>query len=65
MESQIVDRAAARAALLAKYRDPSRPPFPGAVAMTCTECQTHILWVNPPLPANGRTLCKTCGSGSS
>lgn len=56
----ITDRAKAKAALLAQYSDPSSPPFPGAVAMTCDECGTHLDWVNPPLPPCGRTVCSDC-----
>ena len=57
-----------RVRLLARYTDPTRPPFPGAVAMTCTECGAHIVWVNPPLPSSGRTVCSGCdptGDGST
>lgn len=56
----ITDRSKAKAALLARYRDPSSPPFPGAVAMKCDECGEHNLWVSPPLPPNGRTICASC-----
>lgn len=56
----VIDRSAARAALIARYRDPSSPPFPGAVAMKCDECGKHILWVSPPLPPNGLTICTDC-----
>ena len=55
----VTDRSAARAALLARYRAPSRPPFPGAVAITCDVCGNHVLWVNPPLPSVP-TVCQTC-----
>lgn len=45
------DREAARERLRALYADPVNPPFPGAVAMTCSECGKHLTWTNPPLPS--------------
>jgi hypothetical protein len=56
----IVDRAAHKAAVMRKFRNPEQAPMPGLVKMTCTECNSFILWVNPPLPPNGRTICKEC-----
>lgn len=59
----IIDRSAAKAALLAKFTNLDVPPFPGAVAMTCSECDAFIAFVSPPLPPNGRTVCTACGDG--
>jgi len=58
-QSPIIDRSAQRARLLARYRDPATPPFPGAVAITCDSCDRHILWVNPPTP-DAPTYCTDC-----
>lgn len=57
----IVDRTEQRRKLLDRYQDPSRAPFPGAVAMKCDKCGSHVLWVSPPLPSDGRTVCGGCG----
>lgn len=51
------DRSDARARLLAAYTDPTTPPFPGAVAMTCAECDRFLVWTNPPLPTVP-TVCR-------
>jgi DNA-directed RNA polymerase subunit RPC12/RpoP len=56
-----MDRSAAKAALMKKFTDPNRPPMPGMVALRCSECSAHIVWVNPPLPPNGKTVCRECG----
>lgn len=65
MGEPIIDRRAARAALLARYRDGAAgPPYPGAVALTCSRCSAHILWVSPPLPPNGETWCRQCSADS-
>lgn len=62
-EPEVIDRSAARAALLARYRDlDAGPPFPGAVSITCVGCGCHILWTNPPVPP-GRTYCRRGCSG--
>lgn len=57
MNAPIVDRSAAKAALLARFRD-ERFPVPGTVAMRCTDHGTFILWVNPPAPSC-RVACPT------
>lgn len=57
---QVVDRTAARERLLSQYQDPTTPPFPGAVAMSCNECGSFIRWTNPPLPSTGQTICRDC-----
>jgi len=57
--SEILDRSEARAKLLARYKDPTKPAFPGAVAIICDTCGKHILWVNPPL-SSAPTICKEC-----
>lgn len=44
------DDRRARDALLARYADPTTPPFDGAVALTCCECGVHLTWTNPPPP---------------
>lgn len=56
----IIDRSAQKAALMKKFTDPSKPPFPGAVRMDCSECGSLIAWTNPPLPPNGKTMCREC-----
>lgn len=54
-DEPIIDRSAARAALLARYTD-EQVPVPGTVAMRCTDHDTFLLWVNPPAPT-GRVAC--------
>lgn len=45
----ILDRRAAKARLLARFRDESIQPA-GYVAMRCSDHGAFILWVSPPAP---------------
>ncbi|WP_300019677.1 hypothetical protein [Pseudonocardia sp.] len=48
---KIIDRSAARAALLARFTDESAGPPTGVeVALRCTEHGAFLLWVSPPAP---------------
>lgn len=47
----VFDRSAAKARLLARFRDETAgPPNGTEVAMRCTEHGTFITWVSPPAP---------------
>ena len=52
-----------RARLRARYADPTTPPYPGAVAMTCAECGKHLTWTSPPLPEAPTVCAEHAGPG--
>lgn len=62
----IVDRSAARAQMLARFRDEhAGPPNGSEVAMRCTAHGRFLLWVSPPAPP-GRVACPpACASGGA
>lgn len=55
----IVDRSAAKAAILARYRDETTRP-PGMVAVRCTDHGRFIVWCSPPAPPCRVACPHTC-----
>lgn len=57
----IIDRSAAKARILARYRDEAAgPPHGSEVAMRCTDHGAFITWVSPPAPPCRVACPSTC-----